>query len=162
MYSWEVLNLPDSIYVKSVRCDSVDVTRSLVNVAPGSKLEIVLSGKAGAITGTLRNEKDEPLGGVTVTAWPKNFAPGSPLSSVKSRSSGTDGKFSIPSLAPGDYYVAAWEGEGWLSDIITIPDFLSSFTGDAEKVTLDEGAKPQAQVKLISKEKIAAAVAKLP
>ena len=78
----------------------------------GSKLEIVLSGKAGAITGTLRNEKDEPLGGVTVTAWPKNFAPGSPLSSVKSRSSGTDGKFSIPSLAPGDYYVAAWEGEG--------------------------------------------------
>ncbi len=162
MYSWELWNLPDSIYVKSVRCDSVDVTRSRVNVAPGSKLEIVLSGKAGAITGTLRNEKDEPLGGVTVTAWPKYFAPGSPLSSVKSRSSGTDGRFRIPSLAPGDYYVAAWEGEGWLSDIITIPDFLSSFTGDAEKVTLDEGARPQAQVKLISKEKIAAAVAKLP
>ena len=125
-------------------------------------LEIVLSDKAGGIAGTLRSEKGEPLGGVTVTAWPKNFGPGSPLSSVKSRSSGTDGKFSIPSLAPGDYYVAAWEGEGWLSDIITIPDFLSSFTGDAEKVTLDEGAKPQAQVKLISKEKIAAAVAKLP
>jgi beta-lactamase regulating signal transducer with metallopeptidase domain len=162
MYSWELWNLPESIYVNSVRCDSVDVTRSRVNIVNGSKLEIVLSDKAGSIAGTLRNEKGEPLGGVTVTAWPRGFGPGSPLSSVKSQSSGGDGSFRLAGLEPGDYYVAAWEGEDIYSGVITIPDFLSSFTGDAEKVTLDEGARPQAQVKLISKEKIAAAVAKLP
>ena len=81
-YLWDVTNLADSIYVKSVRYDSVDVTRSPINVLAGGRLEIVLSGKTSSITGTLHNDKNRPLNGVTVTVWAKNPNPGSPSSVV--------------------------------------------------------------------------------
>lgn len=106
-YLWDVTNLSDSAYVKLVRYSGADVTRSPIDVAAGGKLEIVLSGKAGSIARTLRNDKSEPLNGVTVTVWPKSFNPGSPFSGVKSRSTDRNGSFKIGGLAPGDYYAAA-------------------------------------------------------
>ena len=161
-YLWDVTNLADSIYVKSVRYDAVDVTRSPIDFQEGGKLEIVLSGKAGGITGTLHNDKNEPLNGVTVTVWAKNPNPGSPPSSVKSRSTDQKGNFKIAGLAPGDYYIAAWEGEAANSGLITIPDFLAAFTSEAATVTLGESSSSNADVRLISRAKIAAATSKLP
>lgn len=161
-YTWDITNLADSIYVKSVSYDGVDATHSTINVMAGGKLEIVLSGKAGSIAGTLHNDKNEPLTGVTVTVWPKNFGAGSPSYGVRSKSTDQNAGFKIGGLAPGDYYVAAWEGEAANSGLIASPDFLGAFMSEAATVTLGEGLSANADVKLISRVKIAAAAAKIP
>jgi hypothetical protein len=161
-YLWDVSNLSDSVYVKSVRYGGEDVTSSPVNVGPGGKLEIVLSGKASSITGTLRNDKNAPLSGVTVTAWPKTPNPGSQLANVKSRSTDQNGSFKIAGLAPGDYCVAAWEGGSVSPALLELPEFLASFTSEAEAVTLGEGSSANVAATLITSAKVAAAVAKLP
>jgi uncharacterized surface anchored protein len=71
-----------------------------------------------------------------------------------------NGDFRVTGLAPGDYFIAAWEElEQGLSDDT---DFLNRFTSQAVAVTLEEGAHQTAQPKLISREAAAAEAAKLP
>jgi len=161
-YLWEIRNLSDNIYVKAALYDGVDITRSPLNIVPGAKLEIVLSGKAGSISGVLRNDKNEPLTAVTVTCWPKNPNPRSPSSGARSRSTDQNGAFTIGSLAPGDYYVVAWEGEAINSGLIANPDFLAAFTAEATTVTVSEAIASAVDAKLVPRAKIDAVAAKLP
>ncbi len=81
---------------------------------------------------------------------------------VRSRNTGADGAFKIGGLAPGDYYVVASEVEAGLSGLIPIPQFLASFSADAETVTVTEGSAVRAQPRLVPRAQIAEAIAKLP
>jgi hypothetical protein len=97
-----------------------------------------------------------------VTAWPKTPNPASPSSGARSRSTDQNGSFTIGSLAPGDYYLVAWEGEAINSGLIANPDFLTAFTADAATVTVSEGAASAVDAKLVPRAKIDAIGAKLP
>ena len=117
----------------------------------GGTLEIVLSPKAAEITGTTTPD-------ALVTLWPKIADPGSPTRGSRSAHADQDGKFTLSGLAPGDYYAAAWEdGEPGL---MQSPEFVRQFEADgAASVSLEEGGRKSVTVRLISADKIAAALA---
>lgn len=155
MFRWSVDGLPEESYVKSVHFVGRDVTRApLDNTAgAGGALQIVLSTKAASLGGTAPK-------GTTVRTWPKIPDLGSYDGGVKSTPTDQEGGFKFTSLAPGEYYVAAWkELESGLADS---PEFLARFDGDASLVKLEESGRATVEVKVIPPERIAAEIARLP
>jgi hypothetical protein len=147
-----VTSLPDGFYVKSAHFGGADVTHAPLDLTGGGgTLEIVLSPKAAEITGTTTPD-------ALVTLWPKIADPGSPTRGSRSAHADQDGKFTLSGLAPGDYYAAAWEdGEPGL---MQSPEFVRQFEADgAASVSLEEGGRKSVTVRLISADKIAAALA---
>jgi hypothetical protein len=61
-------------------------------------------------------------------------------------------------LAPGEYYVAAWD-DTQIQGLIQNPDFLARFAKDVVK--LEESGHQTADVKLIARDKIIAEAAKI-
>jgi hypothetical protein len=162
-YLIDVSGLPARAYVKSIRFAGQDVTRAPLDLSTGGgNLDVVLAAKAPGMSGILRNDKGEPQSRATVTAWPKSLNVGSPTLGAKSVSTDHNGQFKIADLAPGDYYVAGWEGEPLNSSMIQIPALLTYFASEATAVKLADGSQASADAKLISAGKIAAQVAKLP
>jgi hypothetical protein len=162
-YFIQVNGLPQGAYVKSMRFGGQDVTRAPLDLTSGGggSLEVVLSPKAGDVSGTVLNEKGEPVQGVPVTLWPKIPDQSNSTNAIKSANTDQNGSFKISGLAPGDYYAAAWDDipEAGLSQN---PDFLAQFASDDTAVKLAESGHQSASVKLITREKIIAASAKIP
>jgi hypothetical protein len=109
--------------------------------------------------GALRDEEGKFLAGVLVTAWPKTPDPGSASYGIKSVNTDQNGTFMIGGLAPGDYYVAAWDEVD--AGLTQTPEFLGAFRSQAAEVKLEEGSRSSVDVKMISSGKIAAEAAKL-
>lgn len=162
-YFIQVNGLPQGAYIKSMRFGGQDVTRAPLDLTSGGggSLEVVLSPKAADVTGTVQNEKGEPVQGVPVTLWPKIRDSSNSTNGIKSANTDQNGSFKISGLAPGDYFAAAWDDipEAGLSQN---PDFLAQFASDDTAVTLAESAHQTASVKLITREKILAGAAKIP
>ena len=159
-YLLDVMALPKGAYVKSAHYGPEDVTHAPVQIgAEPAVLEIDIGSKGASVTGALAGENGEPLTGIMVTAWPKTPNPGSATHGVKSISTDQKGAFTFASLAPGDYYVAAWEeiDSGLRGD----PDFLAHFTAQAAEVKLDEGAQASVNVKLVPRDVVAVEAAKV-
>jgi len=155
-------NLPDGVYVKSVRVGGQDASRTTLDLTSGvsGTLDILLSPHGAEVMGTVRNSDGEAQPGIQVTLWPKEMQPNSALGGISISATDQNGDFHVTGLAPGDYFVAAWEElEPGLSDDI---DFLRRFTAQAVALTLEEGAHQAAQPKLISREAAAVEAAKLP
>jgi hypothetical protein len=104
----------------------------------------------------VKNKDGAAMAGVEVTLWPKQG-----LSKIISRSStDQDGDFRIAGLAPGDYYIAAWEDlDVYLSSDM---EFLQRFASQVTTITLEETARQTVHPKLISREDAAAEAGKLP
>src|SRR5579862_6324972 len=109
-YYLTVAGLPQGTYVKSIKLGGQDATKTPLDLTDGGgPLQIVLSSKAADITGTVHNEKGEPVQGVPVTLWPKVADHGSPNSGIRNANTDQNGTLKIAGLAPGDYFVAAWD-----------------------------------------------------
>jgi protocatechuate 3,4-dioxygenase beta subunit len=153
--------LPQGTYLKSARFAGQDVTNALIDTTSGTggTLDLVLSSKAATVTGSVQNEKGEPLAGMMVTLWPK--APdASPTGGSHLGFTDQSGAFKFQSLAPGDYYVAAWEDLE--SGLAQSAEFLSHLTSEASAITLAEGGQESKDLKPVQAEKIALEIAKLP
>lgn len=160
-YVLNAISLPSGTYLKSARFGGQDVTHSPFDTTSGAggTLDIVLSSKAADVSGSVQNKRGEALAGVIVTLWPKT--PDATLTGG-ARQAFTDqnGGFEFKGLAPGDYYVAAWEELE--SGLATSTDFLTHFTSDASAIKLAEGAHESRDLKPVPSDKIAVEIAKLP
>lgn len=159
-YALNATSLPQGIYLKSARMGGQDVLHAPIDTTSGAggTLELVLSSKAATVTGSVDNEKGEALAGAMVTLWPK--VPDASLTGG-TRLSFTDesGAFKFPGLAPGDYYVAAWEGVEL--GLVQSAEFLNHFPSDASAITLAEGGQESKDLKPVPAEKIAIEIANL-
>jgi hypothetical protein len=153
--------LPQGTYLKSARFGGQDVTHAPIDTTSGAggMLDIVLSSKAAEVAGSVQNDKGEALAGVIVTLWPKT--PDASLTGG-ARPGFTDqnGGFKFQGLAPGEYYVAAWEDLE--PGLVQSADFLSHFTNEASAVKLTEGGHESRDLKLVPGDKLLAEIAKLP
>ena len=125
----------------------------------GGALAVVLASNAADVSGMLRDAKGEAMGGISITLWPKDFTAASPWIRVRSAVTDQSGSFKFTGLAPGDYYVAAWDDAE--SGLLQNAGFLAGFTSDAVAVTLEESSHGTANLKLITRDKIEAGVAKV-
>jgi hypothetical protein len=161
-YYLTVAGLPQGTYVKSIKLGGQDATRSPLDLTDGGgPLQIVLSSKAADITGTVHNEKGEPVQGVPVTLWPKVADHSSLNGGIRNGNTDQNGTFKMAGLAPGDYFVAAWDDipEAGMNQN---PDFLTRFSGDDNALKLSESSHQTADVKLVTRDRIVAEAAKIP
>ena len=150
--------MPDGAYLKSVRFGGQDVTHTMLDFTSGvnGSVDILVSPHAAEVSGTAKNKDGAAMAGVEVTLWPKQGQ----SKSVYRGSTDQDGDFRIAGLAPGDYYMNAWEDlDVYLSFDL---DFLKRFASPETTITLEEGEQQTVQPKLISREDAAAEAAKLP
>jgi hypothetical protein len=152
--------VPDGTYVKLVTFDGQDVTRSPIAVRGSGALSIVLSSSTGSVSGTLRGDKGEPMGGYPVTVWPKIPDLGSLSAGVKQAITDQNGNFRFPSLAPGDYYLAAWDDID--SGLAQSSEFLRRFNTDASEITITGRADAKLATIVIPSARIEAEIEKLP
>jgi hypothetical protein len=161
-YFVTVGGLPQGTYIKSMRLGGQDVTRTPLDLTSGGgALDIVLSSKAADIAGAVRNEKGEPMQGIPVTLWPKIPDRSNSAGGIKTANTDQNGGFKISGLAPGEYYVAAWDDipEAGLAQN---PDFLARFSSPDFAVKLGESGHESAEVKLVARDRLVAEAAKIP
>ena len=153
--------LPQGTYLKSARYGGQDVTHAPIDTTSGSggTLELVLSSKAADVAGSVQNDKGEALAGVIVTMWPKT-PDGTPTGGTRQASTDQNGGYKFQGLAPGDYYVAAWEELE--PGLATSADFLANFSGNAAAIKLSEGGHESRDIKPVPSDRIAVEMAKLP
>ena len=110
----------------------------------------------------IRDAEGKPQPGVIVTIWPASLTADQPAPIGTSRPTSNDGTFTFGSLGPGEYRIAAFEGEIFNSGILAAPAFLAQFSTQAELVKLDTSQSATVAPKLIPASAIAAAAEKLP
>jgi protocatechuate 3,4-dioxygenase beta subunit len=144
---------PEGTYVKSIRFDDQDVTRSLLDTTAGAgALEVVFSAHAAEVTGTIADTDSSPMPGVAVTLWTPGLPTAGTIDQARSTASDAMGKFHFGNLRPGEYRIAAWEkiepGMG------NIPEFHVKFDARATSVTLSEDSHEVVKPVLISREAV--------
>jgi hypothetical protein len=144
-YMVSIAPLAPGAYIRSVRWGSQDIGNALLDLTAGNAgtLEIVVSSKGAALNGVA-------LPGNMVTVWPAVRIVTDPQGGVRNLRSSAEGIFTLNGLAPGEYYVAAWEEVS--QDLSRIPDFLDLFRSAAVKVKVAEGETMTVEPKLISRE----------
>ena len=161
---WIALSaMPQGTYVKSIQFAGQEVAHApldLTTSAAGS-LEIILSAKAADLSGTVHDDKGEALSQIPVTLWPKVPDKGQPEGGIHTATTDESGGFKVGGLAPGDYYIAAWDDlpEQGLD---RNPDFLIRFAGDQTAVKLPEGGHTRMDVKPIPRDRIVMEAGKIP
>ena len=160
-YALNTVALPQGTYLKSARFGGQDVTNATIDLTSGAggTLDLLLSTKVASVSGSVHNEKGEAVPSAMVTLWPKIPDAGT-TGGVRPGVTDQNGGFKFQGLAPGDYYVAAWEELDL--GLAQGPDFLSHFTGEASSIKLTEGGQESRDLKLVPGDKIAAEIAKLP
>jgi hypothetical protein len=161
-YFLTVTGLPDDIYVKSIRLGNLDLTHTSMDLTRVSEglAEITLSTGAGSVGGVILNDRNEPLGGVAVSLWPKAPETGSANLGVRAATTDQTGAFRFAGLPPGDYYAAAWEEPE--PGLTSSYDFVSRFATDAAELKLEESHALAVPLRRIAREKVAEEAAKLP
>ena len=144
-----VYGLPPAFYLKSVRMGDVDALESGLDTSPGAAgtLEITISGNGGQIEGSAADSKQKPVPGAVVSLVP-DVPLRERLMLFKTTATDTTGHFSISGIAPGEYKLFAWQQveDGAYQD----PEFLKPYENQGQAVTIREGSRETAQLKVIS------------
>ncbi len=160
-YFIDLEGLPDTVYIKSIGAGGQDVTHAPLDLTAGAgaALDIVLVPNAPEVTGVVRNSQGESISRVTVTLWPKTPDAGSLTEGVRTGYADQHGSFRFGGLAPGDYYLAAWEEVE--PGLVQNSGFRAHFNRDAQAITLREGAHEMVDATVIPREAIALEAAKI-
>jgi hypothetical protein len=104
-----VTGLPSGVYVKEARFNQEDVLSKPLRLyaSSGGALEIVLSSKAGNVSGTTVDAQMRGAPGTQVVLIPERQRQRTDL--YRTATSDANGKFAFRSIPPGDYRVFGWE-----------------------------------------------------
>jgi hypothetical protein len=131
--------LPDAFYLKSVRFGASDVLADGVHIdgQTGEELEVVLGTDVATVSGTVVNQRQEPIPNAVVAVIP--YPIGSERRDLdKNGATDVSGKFQVHGIAPGDYMVFAWDNAefgAWLN-----PEFLRTYESVGKRVHLTGAA----------------------
>jgi len=134
-----VTGLPEGYYLKSIRAgDQETVNTGLkINAGAAPALTVVASPNAATVEGMVKDKDQQPVQGSTVVLWP--LAKGARAALYKRVTTTEGGRFTIGSVPPGEYRLAAFEllDPGAESD----PEFLATAESKSEKLTIAEKAR---------------------
>jgi protocatechuate 3,4-dioxygenase beta subunit len=142
-------NLPTDTFIKSVKVGGDETATTGFNGAKGSTMEIVISGRAGKIEGTVTDADGKPFAGATVVLTSdKPFR--TRRTSTETTSTDQYGHFTFRGLRPANYQVGAWQDidEEEYSD----PDFARRQSSNLTSVRLSEGESQTKDLKLAATE----------
>ncbi len=141
-----VTGVPRPWALKAVALDGQDVTDTLFEMGPGAAtrhLAVVLTDRSTEISGTVRDEQDNPLTDLTVVAFATDQQLWRPQSRfIQAVRPDRNGVYSVRGLPPGEYLLQAVDDieQGEWYD----PAVLESLRSGATRLLLQEGdAKTQ-------------------
>ena len=150
-YRMRLYNVPAGFYLKAIRLGSQEVQRAGIDLSAGvatsGELSVVLAQGAGSVEGLARDAKDEPRANTTVVLVRKEAWIGF-AESIRSATSGPDGKFQFAQLAPGEYELYAFEeidNGAWFD-----PEVLRAARDQSKTVRVEKGAVAAADVKAVA------------
>jgi hypothetical protein len=141
---------PEGWFLKSVTHKGVDITDSGYDFKPGeqvSGIQILLTRRATTLTGTVQDDRGDPIGDYTVVAFSSDRNKWGYLTRfVRSVRPDQDGRFALRGLPADDYLVVALEylESGQEFD----PEQLRAWEPGATRVALGEGAPQSVTLKL--------------
>jgi hypothetical protein len=147
--------LPDDLYVKSMTFGDSDILHASLDL---------LSGRGGSLTITLSNKPAVVEGrvsmGMAVAIWPKEVNSGDATGGIRRVVTDQNGGYRFAALPPGEYYIAAFPGLD--QTLLESHEFVTRFNSDSTRIELSEGARIKLDAPILSTEKTALEVAKLP
>jgi hypothetical protein len=125
-------------YLKSIRFEDRDVlaTGLLLDRAPSSPVTVVISANAGMLTGTVMNDKQQPVPNAVVGVVPEGDRR-SNTQLFKNATTDRTGQFRIQGITPGNYKLFAWqdvENGAWQN-----AEFLSMYEERGTPIEIAEG-----------------------
>jgi hypothetical protein len=143
---------PTGWYLKSVTQDGTDVTDTGIDFSQGQKIsnvEIVLTQRAGTLSGTVQDAREKPVTDFVVVAFSADSSRWGYLTRyVRSARPNQDGRFSVTGLPADEYFVVALDyvesGEE------TDPEQLEKWKSLATRVTVADGESKPLTLKLVS------------
>jgi hypothetical protein len=142
-------NLPPGAFVKSARIGSQDVLETGLDLTSGplaGGLEVVIALEGARVEGVVVDASGKPAQAATVTLVPESRL------RLHGRlfqrtATGTDGRFKLSGIAPGNYKLFAWEameGEAYRD-----PDFLRPYESRGEMLEVHGKETLPASLRLI-------------
>src|SRR6185295_14608319 len=119
-------------------------------------LEIVVSTQGSKISGLTRDNQGNPAPAGLVTMWPSAAAIADPQGGVRVFAPSPQGTFQASGIAPGEYFLVAWQQAP--PDLSRIPDFLDLFRTAAAKIRVTEGEAGSVEMKMLPQEAVDKAV----
>ncbi|HWW86121.1 MAG TPA: carboxypeptidase-like regulatory domain-containing protein [Vicinamibacterales bacterium] len=139
--------------IRTVRYKGLDVTDSGLELEPNGTIdgvEVELTNRASTLSGSVTNTRSEPAGGSVIVVFPQDQTRWGKVSRyLRTGGSGQDGRFTIPAMPPGDYYIVAIERIDGFS-ITDDADFLARIRPDAAAFSIGEGETKIFDLKLVS------------
>ena len=135
-------------YVKSVHAGDQELPERELTIADGTAqvLTVVLGTATGQVSGQVLADSGVATQGATVVLVPSTAA--RQADQPRIATADQNGKFSLPSVPPGDYTVYAWddvEMGAWAD-----PEFLARFENKGKKITLKENESVTADTPLLT------------
>jgi hypothetical protein len=149
-YFTNVSGIPPGAYVKSVKVGGDETVTSGFNGSKGTSMQIIISGKASVVEGTVTDKDGKPYAGATVVLISDQPVRTRRGSGPQTTSSDQNGHFAFRGLRPANYQVSAWEEideEDYLD-----PDFTQRQGGRFTSVNVSEGEDRTADLKLVTAE----------
>ena len=147
-YNVRVSRLPEGSYLKSITSGGGDVLASGLDLSQSQALpplEILISAKAGAVEGVVKDGRDLRAGAY-VSLLPEPFRPETQRLQ-RTATSDANGHFTIKAVPPGEYRLYAWQ-ESFPIRIIEAAD-LTPYESYGVGVRVEEGAVKQAELSLV-------------
>lgn len=148
-YKLIVVGLPRGTYLKSAKFGDRDALEFGIDLRQGAagNLDLVIAAPAAQLTGTVHNDKGEPVPGAMITLVPKDPKGRSDLS--RTGTADQNGNIRMLGVVPAEYNVFAWEDieQGAADD----EDFRKPFDSLGAKVKLSEGSKESVQLTVITR-----------
>jgi Carboxypeptidase regulatory-like domain len=146
-YRVMVMGPQNQFYVKSVLVGQQEAKDGEITIPASTAppLSVVVSTAGGQVTGTLKAEADASTQGATIVLVPSGNRNRSDL--YKMATPDQYGKFTLASIAPGEYKLFAWdnvETGQWMD-----PDFLQVHENKGKSITIRENAKESIDVELL-------------
>jgi hypothetical protein len=137
--------LPDGLYLKQARLNGTDVLTIPASFSQPGDLQIVVSTNVGTVEGRVTGDKSALGRAIPVVFVPNEKREIPEL--FKLVFTDDSGRFSVASIAPGDYKVFAWE---WLEVYSYYdPEFLKPFEASGKPIHISESSRQTIEVNLI-------------
>jgi hypothetical protein len=139
-FAVNVLGIPNTCYLKSVKFNGRDVTSEGLDMSAGGPLEVVISAAAAQVDAVVLDKDGKAVVNAVVAIVPKD-------GSTMVQTSDENGILSVKGLKPGDYKLVAWEDveQGAPFD----PDFLKQFENKTKSVKLESSGHEAVQLTAI-------------
>jgi len=147
------LQLPDYLYVKTVRLGSQESTDGRLQVTAAEPLTIVVATDAGQVASTVKSANGEP-----VSCMVAIVPAGTPfrMDRFKNATSQPDGKFSLAGVPPGDYQVFAVDELEMTA--IASPEYRQALAAKIATVTVHPNGRETVELTLIPLEETLSAL----